>query len=619
MRILYATQWFEPEPILKGAYFAKLLRAHGHDVHVVTGFPNYPGGRLYPGYRLKWLRRDIMDDVPIDRVPLYPSHSRSALGRILNYVSFAAALTVYGLFTRKRPDVIYAYHPPLTVGLAAAIIAAVRRISFVYDIQDLWPDTVAASGMVSSRVTLRLVAALCRRVYARADRIIVQSPGFKRILIERGIPAGRIEVVYNWANELEARARHDSDLSAFALAGRFNVVYAGSMGPTQGLDTVLRAAKLIEKSEPRVQIILVGGGIEVDRLRTLAAEIGTTSLKIMPRVPQSEIGNLLAAADLLLVHLKDEPLFRITIPSKTQFYLAMGKPILMGIRGDAAELIERAGAGVIVEPQNADALAAAVLDLARRPRHELAAMGARGRDFYARELSAAVGVGRTLAVLDLAVAGRSRGSILKRAFDVAVSAAALVVLSPAILLTAAMLRLDLGSPVMFPQTRAGLDGKPFRLYKLRTMRDARDESGHPLPDGERLTPLTRRVRRLSLDELPQLLNVLRGDMSLVGPRPLLMAYLDRYTPEQARRHEVRPGITGWAQVNGRNAISWDEKLNFDTWYVKNRSFALDVKILAMTVVQVIRGRGISADGHETMFEFRGTLDSRNDPGKPNNS
>jgi lipopolysaccharide/colanic/teichoic acid biosynthesis glycosyltransferase len=615
MRILYATQWFEPEPILKGIYFAKLLRAHGHDVRVVTGFPNYPGGALYPGYRLKLIRRDTMDDIPVDRVPLYPSHSRSAFGRVLNYLSFAASLSVYGLLTRK-PDVLYAYHPPLTVGVAAAVIARIRRVAFVYDIQDLWPDTIAASGMVSNRVVLRLIAAMFRWVCGRADRIIVQSPGFKRALVERGIAAAKIEVIYNWANELEARPRGEADLAAFALAGRFNVVYAGTMGPTQGLDVVLRAAKLIEASDPRVQIILVGGGIEVEQLRALAAGIGTESARIMPRMPQSEIGNLLAAADLLLVHLKDEPLFRITIPSKTQFYLAMGKPILMGIRGDAAELIERARAGVVVEPENASALASAVLDLARRPRHELAAMGARGREFYARELSAEVGVGRTLAVLASAIAAHKRGSVVKRAFDVAVAGAVLIILGPVILITAAALRLNLGPPVLFRQTRAGLDGKPFCLYKLRTMSDARDPGGQLLPDGERLTPTSRLVRRLSLDELPQLWNVLRGDMSLVGPRPLLMAYLDRYTREQARRHEVRPGITGWAQVNGRNAISWEEKLDLDVWYVNNRSFALDLKILAMTVLQVLRQRGISATGHETMYEFRGSLDSRNDTGKP---
>jgi lipopolysaccharide/colanic/teichoic acid biosynthesis glycosyltransferase len=616
MRILYATQWFEPEPILKGIYFAKLMRGYGHDVRVVTGFPNYPGGTVYAGYRVTWLRRDIVDDVPIDRVPLYPSHSRSALGRILNYVSFAFSLSIYGLLTSWRPDVLYAYHPPLTVGLAAALIAVVRRIPFVYDIQDMWPDTLAASGMVSNRALLRMAGAVSQWVYARADRIIVQSPGFKRILLERGILAGRVEVIYNWANELEGGSRPNCDLSTFALSGRFNVVYAGTMGPTQGLDVVLRAAKLIEGSEPRVQFILVGGGIEVEHLRTLATEIGTTTVKIMPRMPPSEIGNLLAAADLLLVHLKDQPLFRVTIPSKTQFYLAMGRPILMGVRGDAAELIEKAGAGVVIEPEDAPALARAVLELARLPKHELAAMGTRGRAFYERELSAAVGVGRTLSVLDAALTTRKRGLIVKRAFDVVVAGTALFLLSPVILITGAVLWFDHRSSVFFRQTRPGLHGKPFCIYKLQTMKDVFEEGGRPLPGAGRFTPLSRCVRRLSLDELPQLWNVLRGDMSLVGPRPLLMAYLARYTPEQARRHEVRPGITGWAQVNGRNAISWERKLDLDVWYVNNRSFTLDLKILALTVVRVIRRQGISAAGHETMPEFRGTAASWNEPSEP---
>src|SRR5262245_27261637 len=207
MRILYATQWFEPEPILKGIYFAKLLQGHGHDVQVVTGFPNYPGGNIYPGYRLRWFRQDVMDGVPIDRVFLYPSHSRSALGRALNYLSFSISLTIYGLSTRKRPDVLYAYHPPLTVGLAAALIAAVRRIPLIYDIQDMWPDTLVTSGMFSNRTALNFVGWLCRLVYHRADRIIVQSPGFKLLLVERGVPATKINLIYNWANEMHAWSR----------------------------------------------------------------------------------------------------------------------------------------------------------------------------------------------------------------------------------------------------------------------------------------------------------------------------------------------------------------------------------------------------------------------------
>jgi len=553
------------------------------------------------------LRREILDGVPIDRVPLYPSHSRSVIGRIVNYISFAASLTVYGLFTRTRPDVLYAYHPPLTVGFAAAFVAAVRRISFVYDIQDMWPDSLAASGMFSYRTSLAIIGAICRCVYARADRIIVQSPGFKKLLIERGVPAAKIEVIYNWANELEAGVPKACDLSAFELGERFNIVYAGTIGPSQSLDTVLHAAKLIEDTDPNIQFILVGDGIEVERLRALATTIGVRSVRIRPRMPQSEIGNLLAAADVLLVHLRDEELFRITIPSKTQFYLAMGKPILMSVRGDAADLVERAQAGIVVKPQDQQALANAARKLAHLPAQELAAMGARGRKFYESQLSAAAGVKRTLAALDAAIASHHGNPVGKRAFDVVVAATALIVLAPVIFLIGAVLYSNLGRPTLFRQIRAGLDGKPFDLYKLRTMNDKRDTSGQLLPDRDRLSAVGRIVRQLSLDELPQLWNVLRGDMSLVGPRPLPIEYLDRYTPEQARRHQVRPGLTGWAQVNGRNAISWEQKLALDVWYVRNRSFVLDLKILAMTVMTVFSRRGITHSGHETMPEFRGTI------------
>jgi len=200
---------------------------------------------------------------------------------------------------------------------------------------------------------------------------------------------------------------------------------------------------------------------------------------------------------------------------------------------------------------------------------------------------------------------RSRHGGAKRALDVAASGLGLVLVAPALAATAVAVRLSLGGPVLFRQTRPGLGGKPFDLYKFRTMRDAMGPDGEPLPDAERLTQFGRFLRSTSLDELPTLWNVLWGDMSLVGPRPLLMEYLPRYTPEQMRRHEVRPGITGWAQVNGRNAISWDEKFAHDIWYVENRSLALDVNILWLTVKKVFTREGISHDGQATMEKFRG--------------
>lgn len=195
---------------------------------------------------------------------------------------------------------------------------------------------------------------------------------------------------------------------------------------------------------------------------------------------------------------------------------------------------------------------------------------------------------------------------MKRLFDFVMALVALVLLAPVLAVVAWQIRRKLGSPVLFRQVRPGLCGQPFEMVKFRTMRDALDANGKPLPDAERVTPFGNFLRSASLDELPELWNVLKGDMSLVGPRPLLMEYLPLYSPEQARRHEVRPGVTGWAQINGRNALSWEEKFRLDVWYVDNRSFWLDLKILLLTVRKVFVREGISAAGEATMPKFTGS-------------
>jgi len=196
----------------------------------------------------------------------------------------------------------------------------------------------------------------------------------------------------------------------------------------------------------------------------------------------------------------------------------------------------------------------------------------------------------------------------KRALDLSLAVPALVVLAPVGVVIGAVARAKLGSPVLFRQERPGRDAETFELIKLRTMSDARDADGALLPDDQRLTAFGALLRRMSIDELPTLWNVIRGDMSLVGPRPLLVQYLDRYTPEQRRRHEVAPGITGWAQVNGRNALTWGEKFELDLWYVENVSLRTDLAILLRTATQVLGQRGISAEGHATMPEFMGSDD-----------
>jgi len=200
--------------------------------------------------------------------------------------------------------------------------------------------------------------------------------------------------------------------------------------------------------------------------------------------------------------------------------------------------------------------------------------------------------------------------MFKRGFDAIAAAVSLLVLAAPIVAVAALIYAAMGRPVLFTQKRPGKGGRLFTLYKFRTMSDPLDAAGEPLPDAPRITPVGRFLRRYSLDELPQLWNVLRGDMSLVGPRPLLTEYLPLYSPEQARRHEVRPGITGWAQVNGRNAQTWEERLRLDVWYVDHPSFWLDLKILWMTLVKVARSEGVNQPGHATMPRFTG---SRGEP------
>lgn len=195
---------------------------------------------------------------------------------------------------------------------------------------------------------------------------------------------------------------------------------------------------------------------------------------------------------------------------------------------------------------------------------------------------------------------------MKRCLDFIIALTALLILYPVIFITAILIRFKLGSPILFTQDRPGLNGKVFKMIKFRTMLDGHDSEGNPLPDDQRMTKFGSLLRSTSLDELPGLINVLKGDMSLVGPRPLLVEYLPLYNQEQAKRHNVRPGITGWAQVNGRNAISWEDKFKLDVWYVNNQSFALDFKILLLTVKKVFVREGIASDGHATIEKFKGS-------------
>ncbi|HWU80390.1 MAG TPA: glycosyltransferase family 4 protein, partial [Caulobacter sp.] len=282
MRVLYLTQWFEPEPnILKGLAFVRALEAAGHQVTVVTGFPNYPTGRLYPGYRMAWMRREMIEGVEVVRLPLYPSHDASSLRRSLNFLSFFLAALAYGLLRRRRYDLAYVYHPPITVGLAAALAGWVRRLPFVLDVQDLWPDTVAATGLAGTERLIGVLGRLCDFVYRRAAAVVAQSDGMREALIARGAPAAKLTTIHNWADLPPISPDGEQPLPAPRSAA-FTLVYGGNLGRAQGLETLIDAAALLQARGSDIEIVLHGEGVEAEVLKARAA--GVHLLRFAPRV-----------------------------------------------------------------------------------------------------------------------------------------------------------------------------------------------------------------------------------------------------------------------------------------------------------------------------------------------
>ena len=394
MKILLITQWFQPEPFYKGVPFGKELIDRGHQVQVLTGFPNYPTGKVYPGYKIKFFQKETLDGIEVIRVPLYPNHNSSGLGRMANYLSYAFSAAILGPWLTKKPDLIYVYHPPPTTYIPAFVLKMLYRVPVVYDIQDFWPDTLAATGMFNSKVGFKMVDAYCKLFYKAANKIVVLCPGFKKKLIEKGVPEEKVEIIYNWfdENNLVENRTNEELPDVLTKEDTFKVLFAGNMGKAQALETVLKAADILKDSNPNIQFILIGGGVEVKHLKEQCSQMDLANVHFLSSVPPDQIGSILKAADVLLVHLKKDPLFEITIPSKIQAYLAAGKPILSAVPGDASDVIRDAEAGLFCESENPDALAQKVVEFSKLSNEQLLQMGENGKRVYGQKMSMQVGV-----------------------------------------------------------------------------------------------------------------------------------------------------------------------------------------------------------------------------------
>lgn len=395
MRLLFISQLFDPEYSIKGLGFLGELRAKGIEIDVITTFPNYPTGKVFDGYRVKPWQVEYKGGIRIIRVYSFITHSKSKVARALTYLTFMVSAFLACLFV-KRPDAIYAYHPQLTTGFIAIFFKWLKRVPFITDVQDLWPDALAATGLHRSGRLYGLIGRLCSVVYRQAAHIVVLSNGYKKALVERGIPAARISVVYNWhADEAPVVRGQGEDL--LPPGYRYRFVYAGNLGAAQSLRPVIEAfARLKDES---ISLVVIGAGVEKEDLSRYAKSLAADNVAFLGYVSSSKIKDYLAQADVLVVHLRDEELFKVTIPSKIQSYLSAGKPILMAVGGESNQIVHDAGAGETALPGNPDSIAAAARQLVAR-KEQWPEMGLSARAFYERVMARHIGVEKIVDILN---------------------------------------------------------------------------------------------------------------------------------------------------------------------------------------------------------------------------
>lgn len=616
MKILYFHQYFATPKGATGTRSYEMARrmvARGHEVTMVCGSVAV-GSTGLEGEFCKGRREGNVDGIHVVEFDLPYGNRDRLLKRTLTFLRYVArsiGVTLFGKY-----DLVFATSTPLTAAIPGIVARLVRRKIFVFEVRDLWPELPKAMGVIRNPLVLGLMSLLERLAYLHADGLVGLSPGISRGLARFGKPPGRICTVPNGCDLADFGGRETGERwrPSGIPRDRLLAVFSGAMGIANRVEAALDvAATLKARGRSDISILLIGDGRQRDSIAARVSREGLDNVTVHPPVPKLRLQSLLRDCDVGLQMLANVPAFYYgTSPNKFFDYLASGLPIIVNYPGWLADLVTANGCGLAVPPEDPEAFADALVRLAD-DRMATRDMGRRARQLGERDFDrdrladALIDFVETTAESVFAKRrGRSARSMVKRTLDVGVAAFALVTLSPLLLLVGLLVRLRLGSPVLFTQVRPGLGGLPFRLIKFRSMTDARAPDGGPLPDSSRLTPFGRWLRSTSLDELPELWNVLRGDMSLVGPRPLLAQYLPLYSSRQSLRHAARPGITGWAQVNGRNALTWEKKFELDVWYVENWSLRLDALILWRTLRAVLLRQGISPEGEATMPAFTGT-------------
>jgi glycosyltransferase involved in cell wall biosynthesis len=405
LRILFLTQIFTPEPAVKGVDFVKALKNAGHKVKVVTCFPSYPGGKIYAPYVIRPWLNETLDGVDIVRLANWPSHDMSGLRRAIHFLSFFGSALIYILMQGRKFDLIYVGHPGITTGLAALLGGWIWRLPYVVEIQDLWPDSLSTSSVAGASGWAKFAGPVCNMVYRRSLYVVAQSQNMGKVIAARAGVQDKIKVIYNWAVGVPAEPLTDN----LDSDGPFPIVYAGNMGTMQALQTAIEAACLAAKSEPRIELWLIGGGVDKPRLQSLSEKMQAKNVHFLPRVPDAELNAALSKAGAFLLHLAKTSLVELTIPSKSQFYLALGKPILAAVAGEIGQIMQESGAAIVVPPEEPQLMAEAMIKLARLSKANRQALGKKGKQTYAKLFSFDHALTQTLALLN-EIATNDRGT-----------------------------------------------------------------------------------------------------------------------------------------------------------------------------------------------------------------
>lgn len=612
-RMLYITQYYanSDQPGASRHYqHIQTLIKHGYQVTLITSYVKHRLRTIPPEYQGIKIAKEQEGDLTIYKTYAYPNYGRDFRTRMLNYLSFMFYAITAGIIKTPSYEVVLASSPSLFVGVAGYVLSRLKRVPFVFEIRDLWPETAIVMGALRNPILIKLATWLAYFLYSRADRIIAVTRGIREGIIQAGIPASKIVLSPNgvdddlFATLSPERAKQVRQVHNWG--DKFVALYAGTLARSDGLEAIVRAAATLTNYQDLL-VVFLGDGEVKPKLEALVEQSNLSNVAFIPSHPKRRIPDFITAADVCLMPTKSDDFFHMHLPNKLYDYMAGERPVIAAVPpGEAKTMVEEARAGLVIPPEDEISLAAALLELRDSPEIRQR-YGQNGRRYVLQHYLRSQLAARIVKVLDEILIDREARRIaaktngiyyfLRRALDVFGAGLGLILTFPLFLIIGVLIRLDSPGPVFFRQERAGKNGIPFQIFKFRSMYvDPQPTRGFQSGDDPRITRVGRWLRRLSLDELPQLINIIKGEMSFIGPRPALIYQIDRYNSQQQHRLDVRPGITGWAQVNGRNALSWEEKIELDLWYIEHCTFWLDLRILFKTAKAVLNQSGVYFHG-----------------------